>query len=338
MDLVQEAIAVATKMAGAAAPIAPAAAVVAEPSANAQTKIDAAPDAEGPVDVTAEPTDKPVEPVTETVTEPEPAKEPDEAKKQSTAFARKFAALERRDKSLSQREAQAKAEVAAAKQAVEVARQEAAKANALVASFKEGDPIAAMEALGIDFTALSKRLLGEKPTTDDELGKLRKEVADFKKASEDKLRSMEEVKQTELMNLEAQRAQAFYQHQEAAFRQEIQKTIEAEPEKFELCLIHGSSDDIFDTVTEHYKQTGEILETAVAAELVEQYHLAQAEKMNKAKKLAKAVKVEPAKDTGPSKKPKVVTNSGATVAPNRDSRPLTEQERIQAAIRLIAKT
>jgi hypothetical protein len=343
MDLVQEAIAVATKMsqASTAADTAQQAAVAAEvvaESAKAEAKSEAT-EVKAETEAQAK-VEGQVVAATEAVTEiqaPEATAAVDEAKALNAKYAKNFAELVRREKRWTT-EQQAKAEVAAAKQAAEQATAEAAKAKELVESFRTGDPIAAMEALGVDFTQLSKRLLGEKPTADDEVTALRKEVAAFKVEQANKLKAIEDAKVAEQQTREQAQAQNLYNQRAQDFKTEIKKTIEAEPDKFELCLIHGSVDDIFDTVAEHYKESGEILETAVAAELVEQYHMAQAEKISKARKLAKVVKTEPVKESGPSKKPKVVSNSGAMSAPDRDSRPLTESERIQAAIRLIAKT
>jgi len=172
----------------------------------------------------------------------------------------KFAILTQQQKRLNQQSEQIKS-------ANELLQQQTAQLKALTEQLHSGDPVAALEKLGVDFNALSKRLLGTPVEEKSELVKLQKELNAVKADQVEAARIAKEQNK----KFEESKIKDTYQKQEQDFRQQIQLVIKKEPE-FEFCREFDATNDIFDVIVAHFEQHQEILDIKDAAQMVEKYH------------------------------------------------------------------
>ena len=190
-------------------------------------------------------------------------------------FSSRFAALSRREKEIREYESRIKEKESKYSGFEDLASQ--AKEN----------PLAVMEKYGLNLDDIISASLGSEkpePTLEDEVRSLKAQI------EEDRLRQQEEALNKEKMQQEAEE-QAMNDAIEAHKLQitsEIQDT-----EKYELINFQDAGDLVWQVTEEHFDSTQEVLEPAVAAEMVEKYLLEQYSKAAKLKKLQEKLKPEP---------------------------------------------
>jgi hypothetical protein len=248
---------------------------------------------------------------------PKPAANDDQEKR----LAKSFAALSRQEKAIRAKETEWKSERAQL-------QAQAEELKALRDAFGK-DPAAALEKLGLTYEEVTRRVLsGGKPSAEHEAASVRRELDEFKRAQAEQAQSY------------AQRRAEAAQHQ---FLGEI-KTLVDSDDRFELTRANEATQDVYDVVDEHYRRTGEVLSTETAAELVEKYYEQRAEKLLSAKKMKAKLappQSEPTQSHSSaqrvsSEQPKTLSNNLAAASPTRESKRLTESERLEAAARILA--
>lgn len=238
---------------------------------------------------------------------------------QDTKFASKFAALARKERELSARSKEFKALES------EVREWQKAKASA-----KE-NPLAYLKYAGIDpDTIIDGVLKGGGDAEPDPVAKVQKELEEIK------ARDAERVELENRRQLE-QRVQIF--------KSEQKKFIESHADRYELIQTFDASDLVFQVTDEYYRLKGEVPTHEQAANLVERHLEKTLEKLPSVKKAQKYfAPKEPAqpKDTAPEKTQttKTITNTMAqdVATPDQGSRPLSRQESVERAARLIRWT
>lgn len=188
---------------------------------------------------------------------------------------KRIAALARREARLVHRQQ----ELQRARQQLEQERQQLRQLAELPALAKR-DPLAALQALGATYEQVTEALISggaaaPAPVTKDDLAEM-------------EMRLREEREQ-----LERQRAID-------GLRREIDDTIKADPDQYELITLHGQSNLVLEVIEEAFNQHGKLLSTKEAADLVEQHLEEQAQKLLSAKKLG-------AKRDAPKEAPKPKT-------------------------------
>lgn len=181
-------------------------------------------------------------------------------------FARKFAALSKKEKELFLREKELKE------------RMKLVERYETLDKLKAEDPFKFMQEQGVDFDKLVERAAkeGQEPTVDDKVEALQKRLEDALKRLEEKERLEAQTKEQQVID---------------NYRRKVHDEVKADPEKFELIHLSESFDDVFDLIHEHFEKTraetgqGEIIPTAQAAQMVEDYLMQSYQKVVKAKKL-----------------------------------------------------
>lgn len=259
----------------------------------------------------------------------EPKEESKEAPKEETPenkeqerLSPRFAALAKREKAI-QREQQA----AKAREAQLLERETLIKQKEDWVTNAKMDPLKALEALGLTYQEVTDFILnGNKPSPENEIQAVRKEINAWKKQQEDAAKKAQEEAQL--------RAKAEVEEKISKFKEGLNEFIGKNPEKYELIHLNDASDLVYDTIERHWNDTGKILKMDEACDMVEDFFdKDQVEKLLKAKKIqAKLNPVVKKDDTKEVKKTVTLSNdlSGAGM-PNAMSAK-TEQERIQRAL------
>lgn len=168
----------------------------------------------------------------------------------------------------------------------------------------------------------------------DEIKAAREEIAALKKARD------EELQQREQQAAAQQRAEAV-----AYFQGEIKKTLETNPEKYELTIAAGDEGEVFDLIDRAWRERKVALTAEQAADLVEKFHRDRAERFAKTKfysskfqPQSEAAPQAPAGKPAPTAKPNdakaksasptAMTNNVVTspVTPDDDVQPLISRE------------
>jgi hypothetical protein len=141
---------------------------------------------------------------------------------------------------------------------------------------KVKDPIKALKLMGFSEADLINFLSGEedKSTPEEKATKIAQtEIAKFKEEQAKKEQEQVEKRNSELIT---------------QFKSDINKTITSDPIKYEFCNHYGAVAEelIYDTVNEVLKESGELITTKEAAELVEEYYEESYKAMNTLKKVS----------------------------------------------------
>lgn len=168
------------------------------------------------------------------------------------SFSKRFAALNRERKGLTQKEIEVKKREAAleAREAA-IAQKEAEEAEIK----KSLNPLKALEKYGYKYEDAAQFMLNdEKPTPDLAIKSVKDEVLELKKMLADK------ESENERIRLEADQVklqeQSHKSNQEAITA--IKEHLDKKPE-FDALIALGMQDDIFNQINAHYEKTGEVL-------------------------------------------------------------------------------
>lgn len=277
----------------------------------------------------------------EQVEQPLEAEKPtEEVKKVDDPLAGKFAALSRREKAISQREkriAQLEAELEA-KNAQQASTTPEEPEISLEEMLRK-DPLSALQKKGYTLEQLAQIALNDGKLPLEAQMQLKMEELESKYA-----RKLEEM-QNSLLEKDKTQAEAQLAKEIEDFKYEIENTLAADPDKYELINHTGSMDEVYDLIVQHYNATidpetnaGEILDINEAADMVEQYLLEEANKVLKAKKLQALIgQKEPVKQTKePSQSSQTLTNSNSTALADTPGHSyVSDEESLREAAKLL---
>jgi len=171
---------------------------------------------------------------------------PDPINKGEELFASKFAALSRKEKLLRDREDQLK-------------RQMDESPLKDIDRLKKEDPLALLEKLGLSYEDITRHLLNKnevEDTPDFKYSKLEKKVQAMESRREDE----------EKLRLEEQQNKVVTDYKDG-----LNTFLKSDTEKYEFITATESQDLVFQTISDHYNDTGKILSNEEAAEAVETY-------------------------------------------------------------------
>ena len=242
------------------------------------------------------------------------------------SFSKRFSALNRERKELSQREVEIKKK-AAALEAKEAQVKEWEDKQAAVKNAK--NPIEALKAFGFSYEDAAKYMLNdERPTPDlmiksveEKVAALEKQLAD-ERAEKTKIQ-LESEKEKLTKESQAQNQQAI---------DAIKTHLEAKPE-FDALIALGMHDDIFNQINEHYNATGEVLQIDdLAANMMK-----KVEEMLGVVTKTNIYKSKFSNQKAPAS-PKTLSNSlNAQTQPPEKKTYKTDDERVRNALAMLSK-
>lgn len=182
-------------------------------------------------------------------------------------FSSKFAALARKEKALTRKQ----------KESDEKYGKFAEYEKALNDAKK--NPIKFLEAAGLSYQQITDYLLNDgNPSVENQIEELKAQYAADAKAREDR----ETKEASDKKDAEAKH----YQEIVETHKKQINAFLDSNRDTYELCALHGAAEDVFEVIEEYYNTNNEILSIDKAADAVEKYLEAEAEKLFVTKKFA----------------------------------------------------
>ena len=243
-------------------------------------------------------------------------------------FAKKFAALSRREKELREMEARFSEREEQIKKMEEQFKVESKLKDQL-----KYNPLKAMEEHGgYKFEDLTKFAMnGGDLTPEMKMELMRRELEEKYDSKIESLKS--EYEKTEAEKAEKQREAAISQ-----FQDEIKTFVDAEKDedgtfKFEYIRANEATDLIYDVIEQHHNETGKILDIGEAAAQVESYLEEEAKKLLELSKVQRLLnsKKESQEAQAPGQSPKTLSNVHASQTPKTPGKLSKEQSIAEAA-------
>lgn len=237
----------------------------------------------------------------------------------------KFSALARKEAQLYREREELKAQKAALEQA-----------HRQVVAFEEArqvarrDPLAALEALGITYDALTEHVLnGGKPTPNAEVAAVREELAQLRAEQEAARARAEELASARL----AEENQAVIEEA----RQAAVAFTEANVDRYELTAANNGASLVPQVREQHFARTGKLLTIEQAADLVEKHFEGVADRIAKARKFQTKIAPPPrAPPATPAATPpaaqRTLSNALTASASTAPAKARSETDRIRAAL------
>jgi hypothetical protein len=282
---------------------------------------------------------------------PTPATPPEKVEPAKDQFSVKFAALSRKEKEVKQREAAIAKRMAEVEARAKEYEEKSKSERSLEQEIKENPLKFLREKYGYDFEQLAAMQLNdENPTYDMKLERRTKEI-------EEKALSRIEQLEKALKEKEEREVKEQYERSVSAYKAEIKAEVEANADAYELIQANDAYDLVFQVAEQHYNNTaeyeegtaeydeagnvvkpgiivkpGKILSTKEAAEAVEMHLEERAKEILKLKKFNKAsTNKEPVKkEAAPT-----LSNTLASEVPQNGRRPLSNEEELAEAAKLI---
>lgn len=255
---------------------------------------------------------------------------------ESDEFNKKFAALSRKEREIRERESQLEEKLALmeakleALQAPQVEEPEAEPELPLEYRLKK-NPIKALEEMGLSYDKLTELVLNDgKLPADMQLQLMREEIQkDYQSKIEELENRLIEKEKSE----EEERLNSVVNN----FKSEINQFVDSNKSDYELISLTESQDLVYDVISEHYEETGRILEIAEAAEAVEEHLVEEAKKVTRAEKLAaKAAEQKPAESQRQSQT--TLSNAHSAVASTPAESKLSDEESKQRIAQMLKWT
>lgn len=267
----------------------------------------------------------PVVPVVEPVAQPPPGPTPVDPAKPSDAPTRReskaFAALSRQRKAIEAREVAYRAQVAEIEKREQAAKDFEAKKLAA-----KTDPFSLLAEAGISYEDLTQHIVrGGKATpellaksVEDKLEAYKREQAEAAKAAHD---------------AQDKAAQENEQRVISQWRNGVVDFVKQNAASYELTTAFGAESEVSRAIEEAHRQTGKLLQTKEAAELVEKHLEGVLEKLLATAK-AKSKVATPAPVAAPAKPSAPKTISADMTAASRAAKPapVTDEERMKRAM------
>ena len=203
-----------------------------------------------PTIVEAAPETAPVEPDKELIS-PE--------NKEDSLFAKKFAALSRKEKAIRERE-----------EKLNLIEKESPFKD--FEKLSKEDPLSLLDKLGITYEDLTQRLLDKRETESDpdyKYSKLQKKVEQMEQQREEEEKQRLSDQQNKIIN---------------DYQATLNSFISENDEKYEFIIANGAQDLVYTTISDHYQETNKILSNEEAANAVEEYLETKLENLSKLKK------------------------------------------------------
>ena len=231
---------------------------------------------------------------------------------------RRFNALVAKERSSSQRAMQQSKQAEKQSQRIAQLEQQIAALQPKPASREElqndlkaqalKNPLEAMKSLGFNYEQLTDFVLNDGKTTPELVeNRMQREIEAIR--AENKLRD-DQFKAQQAQATEQANQQAAQQYQQALdqVKLEITDFVKARPDDFALVAKNEANDTVFEVMSQHYNNTGRIMQVEEACKLVEEYFEEQALDLFKVAKLQ-------AKLGASSASPATQTNATSAVTP-----------------------
>lgn len=272
-----------------------------------------------PVDAPAEPIDSPAEPSVEAQAKPEEVAPVIE--KKDDVFSKKFAALSRKEKQIKSQEKALELRM----KEIEAKEAKALASSSDISERLKKEPLKLLEESGLSLQQLAEMALNDGKPTAEMI------ISDKEKAIQARIDALEQKLQQKEREAEESRLEQAI----SGFKTQIKDVI-SKNDNYELIRAQGADDLVYDVISAHHEETGEILDINKAADLVESHLLEEVKKhlnLSKIKGLLQPTPPVQQKVAPPALK--TLTNSSAATATTVARRPLSNEESIAQAAQLI---
>lgn len=230
---------------------------------------------------------------------------------QDADFSRKFAALSKRQKELFLKEQALKEQESKYKPYEELE------------VLKQKNPLEFIKKSGLSVDQIIEMAIkeGEPPSVDDKFSAMEKKYNDLVAKMEAKEKESRENEEKKTID---------------AFKKNLENELKSKADKFELVNALGVFETVYDVIAEKFQQTGEIISTDEAAEMVENYYFNEAKKLKNVKKLWGSVETktdEPSSTVKTDALPSATLNSAikASSSGSSSDEDLTFEQRVEKA-------
>jgi hypothetical protein len=241
-------------------------------------------------------------------------------------FARKFAALSRKEKQLKAKEAEYSKRLAELEARLVEKEKPVEKVveQPLEQRFRQ-DPFKALEDLGIPYDKLTELALNDKKLTPEMQMKLMRDELEsgYKAKFEELEKRFNEKEQNE--------QKANYDRIQRNYMNKISSFVDSNPETYEFIKANNASSVVYDVVESHYKESGKVLTIKEAADAVESHLEEEAEKLLRLNKVGRRLQAYMEQQNKPKEstiqEPVTLTNSHSQLtAEEKNSKPMLSDE------------
>jgi len=263
----------------------------------------------------------------------EKGEESTEDAKNDELFSSKFAALSRKEKALRQRERELDERMSELESKLEATREPEEVKIPLETRLRK-DPLGTLEEMGVGYDVLTDIMLNEGKLPLEMQTKLMLEERDRSLRSE-----LEELK-AQLAEKETREVESRHEQTINNFKGEIEQHVSSMEDKYEMLSVEGDDavDLVYNVISQHFEQSGDVLDVQTATELTEEYLYDEAKKRSKLKKVRKLLEAQENKATEskPLEKQESVTLSNdQSQTSTTGSRHLSDDEAKLEAAKLI---
>jgi len=254
---------------------------------------------------------------------------PTETTEKKDLFSEKFAMLSKKERKIFKEREESKL----LRASIEKKEQELAERERRLKEWESiNDPIKALQAKGFTYDQATEWVLNNgKPTPEQEIGSVKKEIEEFKKQQEEERRLAAE-RQKEALLLE-QKAVV------DTFKSSIEDFITEKAEDYALTKLFDQTQLVYDTIEEYYERTKKILSIEEGANLVEKYLEDKIQEANNSPKYKKRQAPNPTGDnsedgfqhTNQKTQTRTLTNNQTSTGPSFLS-PKVENDRMARAL------
>ncbi len=259
----------------------------------------------------------------------------EEEKVEESKFARKFAALSRKEKQLKAKEAEYSKRLAELEAKLNVKEEPKKEAPQIPIEkrFKQ-DPFKALEDLGIPYDKLTELALNDKKLTPDMQMKLMRD--EIESGYKEKFEALEK----RLNDKDQSEKKVRYDNIQKNYMNKVKGFVDSSPETYEFIKANNAEKVIYDVVESHYKESGKILTIKEAADAVESHLEEEAEKLLKLNKVGKRLEAfmqQRNKPESTTQEPVTLTNSHSqlTADEKQNKQMLSEEESKQEVARMV---
>lgn len=249
-------------------------------------------------------------------------------------FAKKFAALSRREKSLRSKEQeyeQRLAELNAKTDALINKPQEEEATEELPLEYRlKRNPLKTLEEMGFGYDKLTELALNDgKLPPEVQMKLMREELeSDYKT----KFEALEEKMKAKELAEQEQKYDAVVEN----FKKEIHNLVASNTDQYELINASDSQDLVYDIISEHYNETQRILPIEEAAQAVEDHLLEEFKKYSNLKKLSSGE--EASKEPSAQRQSPTLSNDLSAQSVNNTDKKLSDSESKAMAAQLLKWT
>jgi len=248
----------------------------------------------------------------------------EEEKVEESKFARKFAALSRKEKQLKAKEAEYSKRLAELEAKLKVKEEPEKKAPQIPIEkrFKQ-DPFKALEDLGLPYDKLTELALNDKKLTPDMQMKLMRD--EIESGYKEKFEALEK----RLNDKDQNEKKVRYDNIQKNYMNKVKGFVDSSPETYEFIKANNAEKVIYDVVESHYKESGKILTIKEAADAVESHLEEEAEKLLKLNKVGKRLEAFMQQKNKPEstiQEPVTLTNSHSQLTADEQNKSILSDE------------